>query len=214
MRRATGLQRITDALPIPRLRLDLHDLAKHGRIEHDASLGHDDALPGARFAPSAPDLHLVNELALAGSESRTDGQTPGFPASETKETTCLHSKGAGGIPVYGGRNTARTMDTLNLYDLALARFNRNSTLPSGRTLSTFHKLVAFGECALLLSVLSTPEIGNVESKEIPRRWIKEWCGEERLPLEWVPPQETVKLSTIGKVRTLISTEVARLERYS
>jgi len=206
------MQRIVDTLPIPRLRLDLHDLAKHGRIEHDASLGHDDALPGARFAPSQPDLHLVNELALAGSDSRPTG--PDFPASETKETTNLNSKGTSVIPVYGGRNMTGAVQGLTLNDIALARFNRNSTLPPGRTLSTFHKLIASGECALLLSVLSTLDDVGVENKQIPRRWIKEWFGAERLPLEWVPPKETISLSTVGKLRTLVVTEVARLERYS
>lgn len=201
-------RRVADALPIPRLRFDLHDLAKHGRfrIEHDASLGHDDALPGAHYAPSEPNLHRVNELAHIGSEFGSD-----LPASESKETTSLKSKG---FPVYGRGDTTGASSTLTLYDLALARFNRTSCLPPGRKLSSFNKFVASGECALILSVLSSPGAENIESKQIPRRWIEVWFGEERLPQEWVPPQEEVGLSAIGKLRTLVTTEIARLERYS
>ena len=42
--------------------VNLHDLALHGRIEHDGSLAHDDALPGHKFAPSDVDLLLLQEL--------------------------------------------------------------------------------------------------------------------------------------------------------
>ncbi|KLO20157.1 Cloroperoxidase [Schizopora paradoxa] len=201
----TIARRVVDALPLPRFRLDLHDLAKHGRIEHDASIGHDDALQGARFAPSQPDLHLVDELAQTGIESQ-----PIFPTPETKETTSLQQKGAGAVVAYG----VGAVDALNLGDLALARFNRTSHLPPGHKLSSFHKIIATGECALILSVLSIPAVGSAENRQIPRRWIKEWFGEERLPQGWVPPQEEVGLKVVGKLRTAVTTEIARLERYS
>jgi hypothetical protein len=40
-------------------KIDLEDLARHNVIEHDASLTHADALPGARYAPVAVDKELV-----------------------------------------------------------------------------------------------------------------------------------------------------------
>ena len=109
---------------------------------------------------------------------------------------------------------AGTTDALNLGDFALARFNRTSHLPAGNKLSSFHKIIASGECALTLLVLSIPAIGSAESKQVPRRWIKEWFGEERLPQGWVPPQDEVGLKAVGKLRTAVTTEIARLERYS
>ncbi|KZT72469.1 Cloroperoxidase [Daedalea quercina L-15889] len=42
--------------------LDLHQLAKHGRIEHDGSLVHDDTDPDKTFAPTAVDPELVRKL--------------------------------------------------------------------------------------------------------------------------------------------------------
>ncbi|KAJ4483602.1 Chloroperoxidase [Lentinula aciculospora] len=42
--------------------ISLDALAAHNKIEHDASLVHDDALPGAKFAPTQVNLTLVNDL--------------------------------------------------------------------------------------------------------------------------------------------------------
>ncbi|KAJ3808319.1 Chloroperoxidase [Lentinula aff. lateritia] len=42
--------------------ISLHALAAHNKIEHDASLVHDDALPGAKFAPTQVNQTLVNDL--------------------------------------------------------------------------------------------------------------------------------------------------------
>lgn len=50
-----------------RLALDLHDLARHNRIEHNASLGHADVAPGEIYAPTVPDSALLASLVDAGS---------------------------------------------------------------------------------------------------------------------------------------------------
>jgi Peroxidase, family 2 len=42
--------------------IDLHDFARHGRIEHDGSLAHADAAPHAVFAPTVPDKALLEDL--------------------------------------------------------------------------------------------------------------------------------------------------------
>ena len=42
--------------------LDLHQLAKHGLIEHNGSLVHDDALPHEDYAPTTVDPTLVAQL--------------------------------------------------------------------------------------------------------------------------------------------------------
>jgi hypothetical protein len=48
----------------------LDDLARHNRIEHDASLVHDDAKPRDEYAPSAPDPVLIEQFL----EEVKDGQ--------------------------------------------------------------------------------------------------------------------------------------------
>ncbi|KAH9965232.1 Cloroperoxidase [Russula dissimulans] len=40
----------------------LDDLARHNRIEHDASLVHDDAKPRDEYAPTTPDRKLIEEF--------------------------------------------------------------------------------------------------------------------------------------------------------
>ncbi|KAH9938278.1 Cloroperoxidase [Fomitopsis serialis] len=42
--------------------LDLHQLAKHGLIEHNGSLAHDDTPPHEAYAPTAVDPKLVHQL--------------------------------------------------------------------------------------------------------------------------------------------------------
>ncbi|KAI0050825.1 Cloroperoxidase [Auriscalpium vulgare] len=47
---------------------NLADLARHNRIEHDASLAHDDAAPRNEYAPEKPDLERLAEF-LAHSQN-------------------------------------------------------------------------------------------------------------------------------------------------
>ena len=42
--------------------IDLHDLARHGRIEHDGSLAHADAERHAVFAPTVPDHAMLEDV--------------------------------------------------------------------------------------------------------------------------------------------------------
>lgn len=48
--------------------VDLHALGRHNRIEHDCSMTHDDAKPGAAFAPSHPDCKLLCHLLAQGGD--------------------------------------------------------------------------------------------------------------------------------------------------
>jgi hypothetical protein len=41
---------------------NLHDLARHNRIEHDASLVHDDTPGRDEYAPTAPNVTLINQF--------------------------------------------------------------------------------------------------------------------------------------------------------
>ncbi|KAF8266211.1 Chloroperoxidase [Lactarius quietus] len=48
----------------------LNDLARHNRIEHDASLVHDDTKGRDEYAPIQPDLSLVKKLLLQAEDGR------------------------------------------------------------------------------------------------------------------------------------------------
>ncbi|KAI0068697.1 Cloroperoxidase [Artomyces pyxidatus] len=43
-------------------KFDLHDLALHNKIEHDASLTHADVEEGGKFAPTVPDAKLLQAM--------------------------------------------------------------------------------------------------------------------------------------------------------
>lgn len=42
--------------------LDLDALAEHNKIEHDASLFHADTAPGEKYAPTTPDVGIINDV--------------------------------------------------------------------------------------------------------------------------------------------------------
>lgn len=50
--------------------MSLNDLARHGCVEHDASLGHKDALIGAEYAPTTYDAEQVEILLGASSDGQ------------------------------------------------------------------------------------------------------------------------------------------------
>jgi Peroxidase, family 2 len=57
-----------------RTRLDLHDLAKHNRIEHNASLVHQDAKDGDEWAPCPVDHELLEKLLTQGLGGENEGR--------------------------------------------------------------------------------------------------------------------------------------------
>jgi hypothetical protein len=58
-----------------RRRLDLAQLARHDRLEHDASLVHADAAPGARYAPTTTDPALLAAFLAAAPRAGMDERT-------------------------------------------------------------------------------------------------------------------------------------------
>jgi hypothetical protein len=59
-------------------RLDLHDLALHNRIEHNASLAHQDAKDGDKWAPCPVDHDLLRKLLGEGLGGRGRAATDGI----------------------------------------------------------------------------------------------------------------------------------------
>jgi hypothetical protein len=133
------------------LKIDLTDLALHNRIEHDASLTHANAQPGARYAPIPVDKELLHKLLDA----------------------------------------SRNPDTLSFDDLVSVRANRDATL--NRPLSWVHGTIAKGEVALTVQLFGDEE-GNM-----PKKYLQEWFGEERLPQGWFKPIVTIGLWSTTRI---------------
>ena len=117
-------------------KVDLQDFARHGRIEHDASLTHRNAMPGDLYAPIDVDKDLLDDLL----------------------------------------DTSKNPDVLSFEDLVAVRARRNETL--ARPLDGFHNAIALGEVALTAQTLQDDQ-GNV-----PKQFIREWFGDQRLPCGW------------------------------
>ncbi|TDL21128.1 Cloroperoxidase [Rickenella mellea] len=147
------------------LSLNLHDLALHNRIEHDASLTHEDALHGHKYAPIDVDQSLVSDMLDCS------------PA-----------------------------DDLTLEDLARVRARRDMTLavPLGGMRATISR----AECAQVIIVFGD------ENGVAPKRVLREWFGEERIPDGWSGPKGTAGIrNTFAKAKE-VGQEVARLTRHA
>lgn len=169
-----------------RLKLDLHDLARHNRIEHNGSLGHADATPGDKYAPSVPDRKLIAQL-LEG-------------AYQPPLTASIQS-GRVRQPV---KVEPRTM--LNFDDIAHARYIRDSQMD--KKLDPLHAEIARGEAALLMETFSD------SNGDIPREWVKRWFEEERLPDGWVGPREQIGLFRTASIGKRVKAETEKLQRLS
>ncbi|KAI5119579.1 hypothetical protein M0805_006464 [Coniferiporia weirii] len=167
-----------------RLELSLHDLSRHGRIEHDGSLGHADAEPGEIFAPSEPDPArlngLLNEGIVSGKSSANSDTLSFFDLAKERF----------------------------LRDRALNRplgaFHAEITRGE----------VALIILTLGLNVGGPHASSNFETCAVPRDRIAQWFGEERLPVGYTVPSTQIGLLRTAGLARRVRAEVARFARYS
>ena len=76
-------------------------------------------------------------------------------------------------------DSSQNPDVITFDDLVTVRANRDRTLI--RPLSKAHSIISRGEVALTVQTFGDQE-GNM-----PKRYIQEWFGKERLPSGWVKP---------------------------
>ena len=88
-------------------------------------------------------------------------------------------------------DASQNPDVLTFDDLVTVRANRDRTL--SRPLSKAHGIIARGEVALTVQTFGDHE-GNM-----PKRYIQEWFGKERLPSGWVKPTVTIGLWTTTRI---------------
>jgi hypothetical protein len=143
-------------------KIDLEDLARHGCIEHDASLTHADAIPGCKYAPVDVDDELVQKLLDVSQHS----------------------------------------NYLTLDDLVKVRAARDATLD--QPLSRVHDIISRGEVALTARLFANPD------GQIPKQFIREWFGEQRLPVGWYRPKTTIGFISTSKLVNLVGESVKRV----
>ncbi|CAK5268306.1 unnamed protein product [Mycena citricolor] len=152
------------------VRINLFELGAHGRVEHDASVVHEDCPPDQKDAPIKVHPELVNAFAT-------------------------HVVQSAAIKVGRGVETmAETEVVVTGDDIVQTRLRREKLSPP---LDPLHAEIARGEMAIILGVWEQTVEGR---KGVPLPWMRRWLGEERLPDGWKPDHvqgllDVVKRST-------------------
>jgi hypothetical protein len=122
--------------------VSLYEIGKHGAIEHDASLVHDDTPPGEKYAPIGIHAGLVKQLICDAKTGIEEGEGPEA----------------------GDRRTL-----MDVSDVARARVRREKSSP---VLDGLHAEIARGEMAIILGVWETRAGRNMGVPvEWMREWI-------------------------------------------
>ncbi|KAI0750669.1 Cloroperoxidase [Daedaleopsis nitida] len=180
--------------------LDLHELARHNVIEHDGSLVHADTAPGERFAPTAVDPVLLRHLlATSGGDSdvltRRDlcrAQLTRHAASRPLNATqAFVSKGE--------------LDLIHeVFGVRVSALDAATSTPASEAAGTE---VQAGSPAAAVAAAAVPTTTDSEELVVPKAYLEEWLGHERLPREWAGPvREVGLLGLVAHVR-----EIARVE---
>jgi hypothetical protein len=148
------------------LKIDLHDLARHNRIEHDGSLTHADTIPGGLYAPVHVDKDLLQHLL----------------------------------------DVSKNRDFLSIDDFVAVRAARDATL--SRPLSGVHNAISRGEIAMTVQLFGDPD-GHV-----PKRFIEEWFGDQRLPCGWFKPTTAVGFLRTTRIVQWVGKEVEKRLSWS
>jgi len=173
---------------LPGFRLNLEDLARHGRIEHDGSLCHADTPAGEDYAPTEYDPNLLQRFLSA--------------ATGHVVLSLYHEQ-------QDGEQNALTMQ-----DIARVRLIRNKELT--KPFDAFHHEITMGEAALIFLTFAVPtEPGSKEKKEkevVPREWVRQWFEEERLPMDWKAPKERIGIVNAAKLNRKMIAEANKLDK--
>ncbi|KAI0638047.1 Cloroperoxidase [Trametes polyzona] len=161
-------------------KLNLHDLAAHNVVEHDGSLVHADAGAGEKYAPTNVDPALLRQLL------------------DTSDT-----------------------DYLSLKDLTQAQVSRQAASPP---LHALQSLVSKGELDLIMEVFGVrgaseggagpspaqslvPDEALGDELVVPKAFLEQWLGEERLPDGWRGPSHQTGLrELVSGVRSISQAE--------
>lgn len=158
-------------------KFDLHDLAKHNKIEHDCSFVHEDAAHNSAFAPCRPDSILLKKL----------------------------------MRVPNG-------DHFSIEDFVRARIQR--CLEVRKPLDAIHREIAHGETSLTMCVFGTTSekcaldgtCNSVYASVVPRAFVQQWYGQDRLPIGWYKPDHQVGFLEVVRVSKLFA-KVVLLNQY-
>ncbi|PSR97719.1 hypothetical protein PHLCEN_2v4261 [Hermanssonia centrifuga] len=174
----------------------LHDLARHGYIEHNASLCHADAGPGEEYAPVHPDLKMMQEFFA---------DSAGGLVMNTEDVARARVRRESSYPGGSGLDLNHAVIACGEISAVLNIFNHPDPQLVARGVplqppSTFSWL--FG----LLGLARSPDPEITPTDGVSINVLRRWLQEERLPEGWKPYHETTLRSillTTNKMRSIM-----------
>ena len=160
----------------PRRVLDLHDLARHGVLEHDGSLVHADAAPDQTFAPTDVDCTALRQLLDSPSE-KGSGQGQGQGQLSLADL-CRGQVARQRVELKGAMAALARGELGLIYDV----FGVPSSKGQGDAL--LEKSSSLG---------LIPNEGDGGERLVSKAGLEQWLGEERLPDGWEGPVEGTSL---------------------
>lgn len=168
---------------------ELHDLARHNKVEHDASLYHPNAGPREEYAPIHGDAELLKDFFATSADGRvmTPEDVARVRVRREAETPLdlVHAELARG-------EMAIVLNMFNNPDAAL--HEAGVPLQPRGTLSH-----------IVRALLGRKDTGaNRQLDGVPIERMRYWFENERLPPDWEPYHETTLLETISTINRLRS----------
>lgn len=99
-------------------------------------------------------------------------------------------------------DVSKNHNVLSINDLVAVRAARNATL--SRPLSQFHTSISQLEVALTVQTLGD------ENGDIPKEFIREWFGEQRLPQGWFKPRTVIGLWNATRIAKMIGRAIEKM----
>ena len=171
--------------------INLKTIARHSRIEHDGSLAHADAEPGAEFAPTTPDKAILTDLLK---------EAGGRQSLNLGDLVRVRARRDEALRVAGKKlGLVHCECAYTHFYYAVSRFVRLCAAD-----------ITLGECAFILGIM-----GNGE--EVPVERIRQWMGEDRLPDGWNRPKRTLGLlelrGMVMKISNAVKMEKTRMAAH-
>lgn len=147
---------------------------------------------GRYFRIDLEDLALHNKIEHDASLTHANASPDGRYAPITVDKELLNRL----------LDISKDSNYLTFDDLVQVRAARNATL--NRPLSKIHDIISRGEIALTTQLFADSE------GRIPKQFIGEWFGEERLPRGWYKPTTMIGLISTTRLANLVGKLVGKL----
>lgn len=169
--------------------LHLHELGWHNRIEHNCSLAHADAAPGAKFAPNHSDRTLLCRL---------------LSTSVTSMSTVLRANDFALARIRRALESKKTIDKIHS---EIAHGEAGLTL---LTMGVVSNESSYND-VWIWKLLGRWFAPSDDTRVVQRQFIRTWFGDDRFPDNWERPKKTITLFRAVYMSRVIEKEIAGID---